>query len=139
MHLLESEGKGLSPKIDWDQIQDSTLEHILPQNPAEASQWRAKWSDSDIEDYLHDISNIVLTFDNSHYLNFEFDVKRGSAGAGHCYANSDIRQERKIADFADWTVEECKSRKAQLSKWICSRWGIDSAQSSVTIEPDEEE
>ena len=139
LYLLESEGKGLSPKIDWDQIQDSTLEHILPQTPAEGSQWRAKWSDSDREEYLHDISNIVLTFDNSHYLNFEFDVKKGSAGAGHCYANSDVRQERKIADFADWTVEECKSRKAQLSDWICGRWGIDSAQSGVTIEPDEEE
>lgn len=139
LYLLESQCKGQSPRIDWDQIQDSTLEHILPQTPAAGSQWRAKWSDEDREKYVHDISNIVLTFDNSRYLNFEFDVKRGTAGSGYCYANSNIRQERKIAEFTDWTVEECKRRKEQLTEWICSRWGIADSKSNVTICIDEEE
>jgi hypothetical protein len=115
------------------------LEHILPQTPAAGSQWRAKWSDEDREKYVHDIGNIVLTFDNSRYLNFEFDVKRGAAGSGYCYANSNIRQERKIAEFTDWTVEECKRRKEQLTEWICSRWGIADSKSNVTICIDEEE
>jgi len=123
--LLKSEGKGAKPKLAWSDLTDATFEHILPQNPDENSEWRRKWTESDIRLYLHDISNIVLTKDNSHYLNFDFDRKKGNSGAGHCYANSDIRQERKISEFQNWTVECCKERRDSLVAWIIDRWGID--------------
>ena len=122
--LLKSEGKGLKPKLAWDDLNDATFEHILPQNPDELSNWKIAWKDADINKYLHDISNIVLTMHNSHYLNFDFIRKKGNPGAGHCYSNSDIRQERKIAEFKDWTVESCIDRRATLTEWIISRWGI---------------
>lgn len=125
LDLLTEEGKGAKPKLAWDDLTDATFEHILPQTPKEDSIWKQQWTDEAIETYLHDISNIVLTKDNSHYLNFEFSRKKGEAGIGHCYANSDIRQERKIAEFADWTPESCKQRKDTLNKWIIDRWGID--------------
>lgn len=139
LYLLEVEGKGVSPKLRWNDIQDSTLEHILPQTPGENSQWVAKWSDENRALYLHDISNIVLTFDNSHYLNFDFTTKKGVAGSGHCYANSDIRQERKISEYPDWTQSECQNRKEALSKWICERWGICSVESEKQVNIDDEE
>ena len=91
----------------------------------ENSEWKKKWRDSDIEKYRDDISNIVLTKDNSHYSNFDFDRKKGNSGAGHCYANSDIRQERKISKFEDWTADSCKERREELVSWIVERWGID--------------
>ncbi len=123
--LLKSEGKGANPKLEWSDLTDATFEHILPQNPDENSEWKKKWSDYDIRLYLHDISNIVLTKDNSHYFNFDFDRKKGNSGAGHCYANSDIRQERKISEFEDWTVKSCQERRESLVSWIIERWGID--------------
>lgn len=123
--LLKSEGKGAKPKLAWSDLTDATFEHILPQNPDENSEWRKKWSDSDIRLYLHDISNIVLTKDNSYYLNFDFCRKKGNSGAGHCYANSDIRQERKISEFDEWTADSCKVRRENLVSWIIERWGID--------------
>ena len=102
--------------------------------------WLQKWSEADREKYTHDISNIVLTLDNSHYSNFEFSRKRGTAGVGHCYANADIRQERKIADYSDWTQVECDNRKQILSEWICTRWGIKSSSANnVKIEINDEE
>lgn len=139
LYLLEVEGKGVSPKLRWNDIQDSTLEHILPQTPGENSQWVAKWSEENRALYIHDISNIVLTFDNSHYLNFDFATKKGVSGNGHCYANSDIRQERKISEYQDWTQSECQNRKEALSKWICERWGICSVESEEQVNIDDEE
>ena len=123
--LLKEEGKGATPKLSWSELTDATFEHILPKNPDESSEWRKKWSEYDIQLYLHDISNIVLTKNNSHYLNFDFQRKKGDSGTGYCYANSDIRQERKISKFIDWTVESCKEHRESLVSWIIDRWGID--------------
>jgi hypothetical protein len=124
-YLLEIEGKRAKPKLAWEDMTDASFEHILPQNPEKNSEWKKKWKKKDIETYLHDISNIVLTKDNSNYGNFEFTRKKGKVGVGHCYANSDIRQERKIAAFDDWTVLECQERRETLVYWIINRWGIE--------------
>lgn len=121
--LLDLEGKGSKPKLEWRDLSDATLEHILPQNPSENSGWKAKWTASDMELFLHDISNITLTKSNSHYLNFDFERKKGNPGVGHSYANSDIRQERKIAEFEDWTAASCKKRRDELTSWVIERWG----------------
>lgn len=123
--LLTSEGKGAHPKLAWKDLSDATLEHILPQNPKDDSHWKQSWSGVETKKYLHDISNLVLTKDNSHYLNFDFDRKKGSAGFGHCYSNSDIRQERKIAEFNEWTPSSCAKRREAMVLWIIERWGID--------------
>ncbi len=123
--LLKSEGKGAKPKLLWSDLTDATFEHILPQNPDNKSLWKKNWTEPDIKAYLHDISNIVLTTNNAHYLNFDFGRKKGVSGAGYCYANSDIRQERKIAEFETWTVDSCKARRVTLIDWIIGRWGID--------------
>ncbi len=140
LHLLKSEGKNSEPTLSWSKISDTTLEHILPQNPPENSKWKHTWSQEDMDKYLHDISNITLTRDNSHYLNFDFVRKKGSAGSGHCYANSDIRQERKIADYNEWTVESCKERKQDIVTWIVDRWGMDKHyQIPEEIEEEEED
>lgn len=80
--LLESEGKGAKPRIEWRDLNDATLEHILPQEPDENSAWKKKWSRDDIDKYLHDISNIVLTKNNSNYKNFDFERKKGNPGTG---------------------------------------------------------
>jgi hypothetical protein len=125
LSLLETEGNYVKPNLDWTSISNSTIEHILPQTPNEKnSQWLQTWQEKDINMYLHDISNIVLTFDNSHYLNFDYTRKRGAPGISPSYSNSDIRQERKIAAFKNWTVKECQTRREDLRKWIISRWGI---------------
>lgn len=114
-----------TPKLNWEDLSDATLEHILPQNPDVNSQWLKKWPARDRNKYLHDISNIVLTKDNSRYRNFEFERKKGTSGTGFSYANSDIRQERKIAEHDDWTPAACKIRREELTDWIIDRWGMD--------------
>jgi hypothetical protein len=124
LYLLETEGKDIKPKLDWASINYSTIEHILPQTPEKKSKWLEDWTKEDIKLYLHDISNLVLTNDNSHYKNFDFVIKKGRPGEGHCYANSDIRQERKISEYKTWTVDSCKKRRKELVNWIITKWGI---------------
>jgi hypothetical protein len=127
--LLQGKNK---PKLNWEDLTDSTIEHILPQNPDKQSNWLNKWTDEERKKCLHDISNLVLTKDNSRYSNFEFDRKskgiddRGNRIYEFYYSNSDIKQERKIAqDVEDWTPENCEKRRAELTDWIIKNWGID--------------
>ena len=139
--LLDSEGKGKKPRLSWSDLDESTIEHIMPQTPRRKSQWSIDWSKSDTRMYLHDIGNLVLTVNNSNYQNFEFDKKKGKAGSGICYANSDIRQERRLASFTQWTPGEAKKRREELVRWVKGRWAIpevvDEAPGEV-LEEDEE-
>jgi hypothetical protein len=136
LHLLIGKDKS---KLEWSDLNDSTIEHILPQSPKEDSEWLKKWSEEDKKKYLHDISNLVLTKDNSKYSNFEFSKKKGCAGAEGCYAHSNIKQEREISNYDDWTVEECKERRKKLLDWIIKNWSIPENISLDTSEPDEDE
>ena len=139
LHLLKEEGKNAQPQLRWEDLSDSTIEHILPQNPAPGSLWRKLWKRRDMEELLHDIDNLVLTRDNSSYSNFEFAKKKALAGVSPSYANSDIRQERKIATYANWTPAEAKERKDELADWIGERWKTNAKSSSTFQEIDEDD
>jgi hypothetical protein len=136
LFLLKGKNK---PKLNWEDLTDSTIEHILPQNPDSNSNWLIKWTDEERKKYLHDISNLVLTKDNSRYNNFEFDRKKGIAGSGFSYSNSDIRQERKIAEYDDWTPDTCKKRREELTNWVIKNWGIDKHYQEPIVDVIEED
>lgn len=132
LHLLKEEGKYAQPQLKWEELfKDATIEHILPQSPATGSTWNKLWKRVDKEKWLHDIGNLVLTHDNSSYGNKEFQLKKGHAGEGKCYSNSDIRQERKIASYAGWTPTEAKQRRDELATWIVERWKTNAKSSLI--------
>lgn len=57
LYLLKGKNK---PKLNWEDLSDSTIEHILPQTPERNSLWLKTWKKKEIEKYLHDISNLVV-------------------------------------------------------------------------------
>jgi len=122
LHLLATEGKGKQPHLKWEELGDSTIEHILPQTPADGSQWKTDWPDTDFTECLHDIGNLVLTQNNSNYSNFDFLRKKGQPGQSPSYSNSDIRQERKVSQLSTWTRNEFDLRREELVTWITHRW-----------------
>jgi hypothetical protein len=124
LYLLSTEGKGKKPILRWEQLDDSTIEHILPQTPDEHSHWAEVWNPDDTKTYLHDIGNLVLTQNNSNYRNFEFERKKGMPGVSPSYSNSDIRQERKLANFEDWRPADLVKRSQELYEWIMNRWKV---------------
>ena len=83
---------------------------------------------------MHDIANLVLTQENSSYRNFEFLRKKGMPGQSPSYSNSDIRQERKISSYPDWTPKEFMYRRNELVSWINDRWKTECAQGTTTLE-----
>jgi len=134
LHLLKTEGKGKQPHLLWEQLNDSTIEHILPQNPEKNSHWLSVWNTDDFKACVHDIGNLVMTQNNSNYLRFEFIRKRGMPGQSPSYSNSDIRQERKIAIFSDWSPKEFRERRSEITAWIIDRWKTEGGTTATMIE-----
>lgn len=140
LKLLKDEGKGAMPKLAWGDISGSTIEHILPQNPDGKSHWTKVWTDGERTECLHDIGNLVLTLNNSNYLNFDFARKKGSPGVSPSYCDSPIQQERRIARYADWTKKELLERRAELVEWMNSRWKTEgTATAHIEVNEDENE
>lgn len=139
IHLLATEGKDKEPALKWHDLNDSTIEHILPQTPKSDSRWKKVWSKQDFNTCLNDIANLVLTQNNSNYLNFEFERKKGQPGQSPSYANSDIRQERRVAIYPNWTREEFDQRRDELIAWISRRWKTEAVKLNATLEVRDED
>jgi len=128
-YLVDKHHPGEALKISWEEVAaESTIEHILPQTPEVSSHWREVWSEDQITHWKHALGNLVFTKDNSRYLNFEFERKKNGEDDGtpaserYCYANSNIMQERQIADYPDWTCDDVKKRHDKLLTWMVERW-----------------
>ncbi len=141
LNLLKTEGKGKQPNLKWEQLNDSTIEHILPQTPEDNSHWKSVWTTEEILKSEHDIGNLVLTQNNSNYKNFEFVRKKGKTGVSPSYSDSDIRQERKIAAYPDWTPLEFELRRSEMVTWINDRWKteIDEIVPQVLVDDEADE
>ena len=138
LKLREEEGKGAKPKLAWEDLNDSTIEHILPQNPKANSHWTTVWTEADRVECLHDIGNLVLSLNNSNYLNFDFARKKGSPGVSPSYCDSPIQQERRISRYTDWTKTELLQRRAELINWVNTRWKTEgSSITHVQVNEDE--
>jgi hypothetical protein len=135
--------------LSWEKVEQrdlaKTIEHILPQTPTD-SYWLSRFSPEQREQLTHDLGNLVLTEDNSSYLNHAFDRKRGATGETRpngdllpCYANSILFQERALAAIPEWTPDAVVHRRTELLAWARQRWHVDevAAEEGVTAEDEE--
>ena len=126
---------GAPIKMSWGDLwKKDTIEHILPQTPNN-DYWAKFWNEESIKNHLHDIGNLCITFDNSHYSNKSFPNKKGSPGNGYCYANSSLFMERDLAKINDWTEVECMARRYKIIEWAKTRWHVELIPDS-TLVPD---
>lgn len=141
LHLLATDGKGKGPAVNWsDLMSDSTIEHILPQNPDAGSDWQSKWTEEEMKIHLNDLGNLVLTQNNSNYLNYDFQRKRGIAGKSPSYIHSDIRQERDVSGYDDWTARESILRRDKIVGWVKTRWrSLDPVATGMPVDQDDED
>lgn len=125
--------------MDWSYLQKSdkknSIEHILPQKPkrvseSEQSYWTKHWNTAQIEETIHDLGNLVLTFDNSTYSNKEFPRKKGEPGQQGCYANSGLFAERELALYEDWDYAAYENRRQKLEEWMLTRWKVDEEENT---------
>jgi hypothetical protein len=103
-----------------------TVEHVLPQNPKEDSQW-IKWfpSQEERQYYVHKLANLVLLSrqKNSQANNYEFEVKKQkyfstSSGVSSFVLTTQVLQEK------EWTPELLKKRQKKLLDTLIKTWRL---------------
>lgn len=91
-------------------IQNYTIEHILPQNHNLSKEWKKElgenWEDVQ-KTYLHTIGNLTLTGYNSELSDKSFAEKRDMKGG---FKDSAIRLNIKLQDLPTWDENEIKKR-----------------------------
>ena len=117
--------------IAWEKLTDSgprkTTEHILPQGPAEDSEWWTFFTPVQHQSLRHSLGNLMLTYDNSYYSNKDYAYKRGSVDLERCYFSPRaLRQEQEVAQqWAKWTPETIIERQNRLTDWAMTRWSVE--------------
>jgi hypothetical protein len=128
---LHLSGKAATDARPWRDFLDSrnrkTTEHILPQHPERGSQWLTDFPGEEHRRLLNGIGNLVLTYDNSSYRNYEYDRKRGQEGRSTCYYSvTATAGERQIAStYATWTPDSVERRLSEIRDWALTRWHVD--------------
>ena len=114
-----------------------TIEHVLPQHPAEDSDWMKLWPDAQERSYwLNRIANLVpLTRpSNSAAQNYEFDVKKvkyfQSKGGTSSYTLT-----TQVLNVASWTPDAVKTRQENLEGIFSEKWELRISSGNLKEDP----
>lgn len=104
-------------------VEQYTIEHILPQNKNLSSKWKEelgeKWQDVQSK-YLHTIGNLTLTGYNSEYSDHSFLEKRDYPEKG--FRDSPLYLNRDVALLENWNEQTIQARAAKLSDQALKIW-----------------
>lgn len=102
-----------------------TVEHVLPQNPPTASEWREWFTDDERDRWVHRLANLVLLnrAKNSEAQNYEFAVKKTkyftSASGVATFALTS-----QVLSSDEWTPAHLAARQAKLLSTLQSVWNL---------------
>ena len=97
---------------------NTTIDHILPQD---TKLWRdhlASISDNAYQDCIHKIGNLTLTKLNSEMSNNPFEQKK------QVYKVSNYSITRDLADYSDWSSNEIKARCVSMAEEAVKIWAL---------------
>jgi len=103
-------------------VDDYTIEHIMPQNRNLPEQWREElggnWKEVQ-EKYLHTIGNLTLTEYNSELSDRSFLEKRNMEGG---FGESPIKLNRVLGTLEKWDERQILSRAKDLAEKAIQIW-----------------
>ncbi len=109
---------------------DVTIEHVLPQNPANGSAWLKLYPDANVrEDWTHRLGNLVLLNRRANAAAgaWEFDKKKT-----HYFERHDGRNPfpltQEVLTEKDWTLEVLKRRQERLVNHLSAHWRLNSEE-----------
>lgn len=110
-----------------------TIEHVLPQHPAEDSEWVTLWPDKQEQAlWLNRIANLVpLTRQrNSAAQNYDFDTKKGKYFQTKSGVSA-FALTTQVINIASWTPKEVENRQKYLMKVFADNWELHPSDDSV--------
>ncbi len=113
--MLYEYDKSLHGEVPDDE--DVTIEHILPQNPAN---WEDKFTLAEHSKYVNTFANLVLITgkSNSTIGNKNYEDKKNMV-----MKNAKFKSTRDLFEaYTSWTPEDIENRSQELAKWALSRW-----------------
>ncbi len=107
-------------------VEDYTIEHIMPQNEHVTVAWQVElgpaWEEI-YSRYLHTIGNLTLTGYNSELSDRPFWEKREMVGG---FADSPLRLNRSLAKLEHGNKDEIEKRAQTLAELALKIWPIPS-------------
>lgn len=102
-----------------------TVEHVLPQNPRDTSQWVKDFSEEERLYWTHRLGNLLLLnrTKNSEAQNFDFELKKSkyfttSKGAAVFALTT------QVLGFNEWTPAVVENRQIELTKRLVAEWNL---------------
>jgi Protein of unknown function (DUF1524) len=102
-----------------------TVEHVLPQNPKDDSQWVKDFTDEERAHWTHRLGNLLLLnrTKNSEAQNYDFAIKKSkyftsSKGAALFALTT------QVLGHDDWTPAVVERRHTELTKKLADEWGL---------------
>lgn len=105
-------------------IEEYTIEHILPQNPNLSKEWKNELGENwkiIQEKYLHTIGNITLTGYNSELSDRPFSTKKNLEGG---FSDSPLRLNKNVANKDTWNKDSIVSRAKELIDKTAQTWNF---------------
>ncbi len=113
------------------QVQDYTIEHIMPQNDVLSDEWKKELGDdwNRIHDqYLHTLGNLTLTGYNSEYSDRPFSEKRDMEGG---FKQSPLKLNEGLGSCAKWDEDAIKTRAAKLAEIATAIWKAPELEANI--------
>ena len=102
-----------------------SIEHVLPQNPGDDSQWM-KWfpDEEERKRWTHRLANLVLLSrrKNSRASNYEFERKKSEYFQKH--GTTTFALTTKVVDQSEWTPTILKCRQQELIGALRKHWRL---------------
>lgn len=124
LRRLENHGK--KERVD---VENYTIEHILPQNESLSKEWQAElgpeWQHLQ-QTWLHTLGNLTLTGYNSEYRDFPFAYKRDQVidkdGNPIGFAHSPLKLNLGLGKVTTWNGNAIKTRADRLALEAAKVW-----------------
>lgn len=102
-----------------------TVEHVLPQNPKESSDWMASFSDEERAEWTHRLGNLVLLNrrKNAEASNRDFEHKKSRYFSGP-NGSAPFTLTIQANGTPEWTPEILKGRQQKLVAKLSSLWSL---------------
>lgn len=113
--LLKIEYLSLDSEVAYiGNYKNISIEHVLPQNPKEDSEWRAKFSNEDREEWTNKLGNLILLTKrkNSKLSNLEFKDKKEKYLADKILLFPSVFE--VYSNGEDWNIDILKTRQNRI-------------------------